>query len=117
MDTERRKHRRLPIQLPLICKDPLNPDQIVVRSKTLNVSTGGLYFETLADAIRPGQSFEIELTIPPGDGHFPYQGRVTAVGQVVRIDDLPATRDGEGLTRTPRRGVAARFNDNLKLSF
>ncbi len=103
MNTERRKHRRLPIQLPLICRDPQGTNEhVLVRSKTVNVSTGGLYFETLAHDIKPGQPIEVELTIPPGDGHFPYQGRVTATGEVIRIYHLPDRTDGQGLTREPR---------------
>ncbi|MCG3180630.1 MAG: hypothetical protein BIFFINMI_02992 [Phycisphaerae bacterium] len=117
MATEKRQHRRLPIRLPLVCRDPDSPGRVLVRSKTANVSTGGLYFETLADGIQVGQAFELELTIPPGDGHFPYQGRVAAQAEVVRVDELPPTPEGEGIMQLSRWGVAARFNANLKLSF
>jgi hypothetical protein len=90
---------------------------ILVRSKTLNVSTGGLYFETLTPDLAVGQKFDMELTIPPGDGHFPYQGRVAAAGEVRRLDQLPPADDGEGIAQLPRWGVAAQFANNLKLSF
>ncbi len=117
MEQERRRHRRLPIQLPLVCRDPENSDRVLVRSKTINVSTGGLFFETLSQELASGQRIELELTIPPGDGYFPYQGRVTAIAQVVRVVDLPAAPTGQGLAHLPRHGVAAAFNANLKLSF
>lgn len=117
MEKEQRQHRRLPIQLPLICRAPDNPDHILVRTKTVNVSTGGLYFETLSDEVQAGQRLELELTVPPGDGHFPYQGRVTADARVVRVTDLPAKSAGEGLAHVPRRGVAATFSAGLRLSF
>ena len=117
MEQERRRHRRLPIQLPLICRAPDCPERILVRSKTINVSTGGLYFETLSDDVRPGQRIELELTIPPGDGYFPYQGRVLADAEVIRVADLPPKVTGEGLAHLPRKGVAASFSTSLKLSF
>ncbi|MDD4890340.1 MAG: PilZ domain-containing protein [Phycisphaerae bacterium] len=117
MEQERRQHRRLPIQLPLICRAPDAPERIVVRSKTVNVSTGGLYFETLSDEVRAGQKLELELTVPPGDGHFPYQGRVTADVRVIRVTELPAKSSAEGLAHLPRRGVAATFSAGLRLSF
>lgn len=117
MEQERRRHRRLPIQLPLVCRDPDSPERILVRSKTINVSTGGLFFETLSQDLTPGQRLEMELTIPPGDGYFPYQGRVTADAKVVRVVDLPPTPCAEGMAHLPRHGVAAAFNANLKLSF
>lgn len=117
MEQERRRHRRLPIQLPLICRAPDALERILVRSKTVNVSTGGLYFETLSDEVQAGQRLELELTVPPGDGHFPYQGRVTANARVIRVTDLPAKSSAEGLAHLPRRGVAATFSTGLRLSF
>jgi hypothetical protein len=89
----------------------------LVRSKTINVSTGGLYFETLSDEVRPGQRLELELTVPPGDGHFPYQGRVMADAEVIRVHDLPPKLTAEGMAHLARKGVAASFNAGLKLSF
>ncbi len=117
MEQERRRYRRLPIQLPLICRAPDNPERIIIRSKTINVSTGGLYFETLADDVRPGQRIQLELTVPPGEGHFPYQGRVIADANIVRVTDLAPQSKAEGLAHLPRKGIAATFSTGLKLSF
>ena len=118
MDQDRRRYRRLPIQLPLICRAPECPERIVIRAKTINVSTGGLYFETLSEEVAPGQHIELELTVPPGDGHFPYQGRVTAEAKVIRVDQVqPKQKPAEGLATLPRKGVAASFSAGLRLSF
>lgn len=117
MQQERRRHRRLPIQLPLICRSADNPERVVVRSKTINVSTGGLYFETLADEVRPGQQLQLEMTVPPGEGHFPYQGRVIADAHIIRVIDLPPQTAAEGLAHLPRKGIAATFSTGLRLNF
>ncbi|MFQ6047798.1 MAG: PilZ domain-containing protein [Phycisphaerae bacterium] len=113
---ERRKHRRLEIRLPLECSCVGAGPISAYRTVTLNVSTGGLYFETEATDIKPGMLLKIELTVPPGDGHFPYQGRVTGLGEVVRVVQLPPRTDLAGRQRQ-RMGVATRFKENLKLSF
>ena len=111
---ERRQHRRLNIRLPLECC-PVGGDLgSVRRTVTSNISTGGLYFETDATDLRAGQDLQMELTVPPGDGYFPYYGRVTGVGKVVRVS--PLSVDGGGQTGA-RAGVAAQFSENLKLSF
>jgi hypothetical protein len=113
---ERRKDRRLDIRLPVECSFPGQARSAAYRTVTLNVSTGGLYFETEAIDIRPGMLVRFELTVPPGDGHFPYQGRVTGLGEVVRVAPLRSKLDAAGLTRN-WVGVGTRFKENLKLSF
>jgi len=110
---ERRMHRRLEIRLPLEYCLLGDAEGNVCRTVTKNISTGGLYFETDDEDIRPGMVLSLGLTIPPGEGHFPYQGRVTGTGEVVRVTPL-----GEAGPGKPRRiGVATRFCESLKLSF
>lgn len=110
---ERRRHRRLDIRLPLqYC--PGNDSGVnVCRTVTRNISTGGLYFETDDLEIRAGMTIELELTIPPGEGYSPYQGHITSMGEVVRVDDLGPSANAS----TRRVGVATRFRDSLRLSF
>jgi c-di-GMP-binding flagellar brake protein YcgR len=108
---ERRKHRRLEIRLPLQYCPVGDTGVNVCRTVTRNISTGGLYFDTDDADIRPGMVIELELTIPPGEGYSPYQGQISGLGEVVRVDvaDSPA-----GARRV---GVATRFREGLKLSF
>ncbi len=120
MDTDRRQHRRLDIRLPLDCVPVDNGSDRAFRSTTRNISTGGLYFETdLADrALLPREHslVNIELTVPPGQGHFPYQGQVSSVAEVLRHEPLetPASAVPNG---SARFGVAVRFREPLKLKF
>ena len=115
-DQERRKHRRLYIRLPLECSNWGGQPEVRYRTVTLNVSTGGVYFETEATDVRPGMMVKLELTVPPGDGHYPYQGRVTGLGQVVRVVPLAPKTDTSGRRRN-WVGVATQFKESLKLSF
>jgi hypothetical protein len=118
MDDERRKHRRLSIRLPMEFYPPEPGREAALRTVTRNISTGGVYFEVdLLNGMplpQVGSVLRLELTVPPGDGHFPYEGRVSSVAQVIRTDPLappPAEADGR------RIGLAARFREPLKLTF
>ena len=111
---ERRKHRRLRMALPVEFRRSAELSAGPYRSVARDVSTGGIYFETMLEDLRKGELLDIELTIPPGEGHFPYQGRVSSVAAVVRTEKLVSL----GLQITnPRIGVAAAFRESFKLAF
>lgn len=117
---ERRLHRRLAIRLPVEYTVDRDGRPQTSRAVTHNISTGGLYFEAdLLDGVPHylpvDIPLEIELTIPPGDGHFPYEGRVRSVAEVIRCDTLRS--NGNGRPVRQRLGVAARFRDPLRLAF
>lgn len=120
MDEDRRQHRRLAIRLPLECCASHESRDRALRTVTTNISTGGLYFELdLIDGVslpEPRELLNIELTVPPGDGHFPYAGRVSSMAQVVRCEPLPLP-PSEAAASVPRYGVAAQFRDAIKLAF
>jgi len=116
---DQRAHRRLTIQLPVGCVSQDAGWARAIRGATLDISTGGIYFEAdvppsifrlPTDAI-----LDIELTIPPGDGHFPYEGHLQSIAQVVRWKELGEVNSaGSGRRRV---GVAARFREPLRLAF
>jgi len=118
MQTDRRQHRRLDICLPLECHRPDRDDPLVLRSTTRNISTGGLYFEAeVSDGLPPPEPeslLSVELTIPPGEGHFPYEGHVRSVAEVLRCEPLGSPGGEQGPSRM---GIAARFREPLKLAF
>lgn len=112
-------HHRLAINLPLECSAVGAEEGTAYRTVAINVSSGGLYFEADCDEFRKGMLLNMELTVPPGDGHFPYPGRVRGVGEVVRVNKLPgggSTGSSEG-AQTQRFGVATSFRTPLKLVF
>lgn len=119
-EADRRQHRRLCIRLPLECYGAHQGRERALRTVTTNISTGGLYFEMdLLDGIgrpAPRDLLAVELTVPPGDGHFPYAGRLSSTAEVVRCDPLAPLQNGNA-TGVPRVGVAARFSEALRLAF
>ena len=111
---ERRRHRRLRMALPLEFRRSAEPSAGPYRSVARDVSTGGIYFETMLEDLRKGELLDIELTIPPGEGHFPYQGRVSSVAAVVRTEKLTSL---DLQITNPSIGVAASFRQSFKLAF
>lgn len=112
---EKRAHRRLDIRLPLEYRKREGVRSKPLRTMTINVSTGGVYFETTDEDIRLGDILEFELGIPPGDSRFPLPGKIANKGKVIRT---AAIDDQEGETEMPsytRFGVAAQFQEEFKI--
>jgi c-di-GMP-binding flagellar brake protein YcgR len=120
MDQERRQYRRLAIRLPLEYYAVEDGHQRALRTVSTNISTGGLYFELelIEDAPVPrvNSLLNVALTVPPGDGHFPYESQVSSTAKIVRCEPLATPAPTQ--TDTPARlGVAACFCEPLKLAF
>ncbi len=111
---ERRMHQRLAIGLPLECSAVGAAKKTAYRTVAINVSTSCLYFEADSSEFRLGTLLNLELTVPPGDGYFPYPGRVHGVGEVVRVCELDENGPEVGRQRF---GIATRFRTPLKLIF
>ena len=107
--TERRKHRRLEIGLSLAFEAVDREPSTIGTATTINVSTGGVYFGMAQAGLEPGCMLDVELTIPPGQGHFPYEGRITNRAEVVRVDPIDAGPNPWG--------IAAQFCQPPKLAF
>jgi c-di-GMP-binding flagellar brake protein YcgR len=117
---DKRQHRRLAIRLPLEYRLQGEGDEPKVRTVTKNISTGGVYFELdLLDGMKEPEvnhQLNIDLTVPPGDGHSPYQGKISSVAEIVRCRKLDRPSALKKHTH-PRLGIAARFSKPLRLSF
>ena len=117
MQQERRQYRRLAIRLPVEYFDLRDDGRRSLRTTSSNISTSGLYFEVdlIEGAPVPqlNSVLNVSVTVPPGDGYFPYEGQVTGTAEVVRCDHLAPQRNGD----PARIGVGARFRDPLKLAF
>jgi hypothetical protein len=117
---EKRHHRRLNIRLPLeFCTADISHND-KIRTVTQNISTGGVYFEL--DLMRGMRApclysrLDVDLVIPPGDGYFPYQGKLSSEAEVVRCQTLKNSQVDRNNGHN-RVGIAARFRKPLKLAF
>lgn len=120
MDQDRRQSRRQEVRYPLECRASAAGWEHSLRAVTRNISTGGVAFEMdlLGGMARPREHslLDIELMVPPGEGHFPYQSSIRSVAEVLRCDSIsnPPQEGGDG---RERMRIAARFREPLKLTF
>jgi hypothetical protein len=127
---ERREHPRIRLRLPLDCVlESPPPDSAgelragpaasrVHHGVTVDLSPRGVYFETDSDAFERGMRVRFDLTVPPGEGHSPYPGRVRGQGEVLRVVASPLVGGAAGdVDRSRRFGVAARFSEPVEFLF
>ena len=113
---EKRAHRRLDIHLPLEYRRQAKARSNVYRTMTVNVSTGGLYFITADESLLPGDVLALEMEVPPGDGPFPQESRISTTGEVIRTTVIDSETKPNGV-KFSRYGVAAKFQKDFKLTF
>jgi len=80
----------------------------------VNVSPGGLYFETADDAFKLGNLLKVELSIPPTAGLLEFGGRISGFGRVLRTCIVCDSRTDANL-HSDRFGVALEFCQPPKL--
>lgn len=113
--SERRRHRRLDLALPVACRQERPTGSRVVSALTRNVSTGGLYLELDNSASNVGPGFDVgeyidvELTLSPSEGVSNREGRARSRAEIIRVQRHRS--DGRAVC-----GVAARFLDRLRTS-
>ena len=111
---EKRKFKRLPIKLDLSYR---KADSTAKKSHigcTVNVSPGGLYFETAADVFKLGSLLKVELSIPPTSGLLEFGGSISGLGKVLRAHTISGPHTDTKLPSV-RSGVALEFCRPLKL--
>jgi len=111
---EKRKYRRLPINLDLSCRKAGSTGGKFHNGCTVNVSPGGLYFESEADVFKPGNLLKVELSIPPTAGLLELGGSISGLGKILRIHTICDSRADTDLP-SARSGVALEFCQPLKL--
>ena len=106
--SERRKYRRLGIRFNISCREVGSESEQSHSGCTVNVSTGGLYYETSADAFRPGNLLKVELSIPPTSGVLDFGGKLAGFAEVLRAERICGST-AHADSSSVRYGVAAQF--------
>ena len=84
METERRKHKRLPLKLSVLCqKIGVSADK-VYSGRTVNVSPGGMLIDLNAHDLAFGELVNVALTVPPTEGLLEWGGSFSSYARVVR---------------------------------
>ncbi len=112
--SEKRKFRRLGAKFDLSCSRVGSPAEEFQSGHTLNVSPGGLYFETTAEAFEPGNLLKVELSIPPKSGLLEFGGRISGFARVLRTNTICDSSPDVNLS-SGGQGVALEFCRSPKL--
>ncbi|HUW18643.1 MAG TPA: PilZ domain-containing protein [Sedimentisphaerales bacterium] len=104
--SEKRKYRRLELKLELFCRRLGSPAEESYAGRTVNVSPGGLYFETEHCGFEAGGLVEVQLCIPPTAGLLQLGGRLSGIGKVLRA----GSTGGGDASSTGAYGVAVEFS-------
>lgn len=107
--SEKRKFKRLGAKFDISCIEiGANREQLKIGS-TINVSTGGLYFETSADTFEQGSLLKVHLTIPPKTGLLECGGKISGFAKVLRTEPLDDLNQEEVHAISGKQGVALEF--------
>ena len=106
--SEKRKYRRLGAKFDISCRKVGSTDEKSYRGYTMNVSPGGLYFETAVGTFKPGNLLEVKLSIPPTAGILEFGGRISGFARVLRADNIHVSPADTNLS-SARYGVALQF--------
>ena len=105
---DNRKHGRLGARFAISCHKVGSAARTPQGGHTVNVSPGGVYFETGTDTFERGNLLRVELSIPPTSGLLQFGGKIAGFGRVLRAENIGASPAG-GASPTSRYGVALQF--------
>ncbi len=113
-ENEKRRFKRLAAKFDVSCFKVDATLETVYIGRTINVSPGGMYFETSADSFATGNLLRIELSIPPKTGQLDYGGRISAFAKVLRTETLDRIPDLAHPSYN-KHGIALEFCRSPKL--
>jgi hypothetical protein len=104
---ERRKDRRLDLKVEVLCTEARGGKRRLCSGRAINISSGGLYFETEEGGFERGSMMDVSIEVPAQAGVLEFGGRIRTMGSVVRTEVLPKSCAGVGASRL--YGVALQF--------
>ncbi len=105
---EKRGHKRLGAAYNISCRKIGSSSNYLYEGCTVNVSTGGLYFETPDNVFEKGELWKVELTIQPTPGLLEFGGKIAGFAKVIRTCNVTDSAIGAG-SYPGRYGVAVEF--------
>ena len=105
---DKRRYRRLPTQYRISCRKVGSIAGKSSDGRTVNVSSGGLYFETAVGEFRRGDLLKLALEIPPTAGLLEFGGKLTGYANVLRTERIRDDRAGAHPAHG-KQGVALQF--------
>ena len=85
---DKRRYRRLPTQYRISCRKVGSIAGKSSDGRTVNVSSGGLYFEAVVGEFKQGDLLKLALEIPPTAGLLEFGGKLTGYANVLRTESM-----------------------------
>jgi hypothetical protein len=111
---DRRRHRRLPLKLAVVCQKVGLSSGRVYRGNTVDVSPGGVLAEFNNCRLKNGELLSVDMSVPPTKGLLEYGGRLSSYARVVRVEGPRSPRTAKSGSMT--QAVALEFCESPKLS-
>jgi len=110
-DSERRRHKRLPMRFSVLCQRVGLSDGRLYSGSTLNISPGGMLVEVNNAQLNDGELVSVEMSSAPTEGllesggGFSSYARVIRTGveqEIERVQNLSATAVAMEFCEPPR---------------
>jgi len=86
MEEDRRRHRRFPLKLSILCQKVGLSGGELVSGRTVNVGPGGMLVEVNSGDAAEGELLSVEMSVPPMEGLLDFGGSLSNHARVVRSD-------------------------------
>jgi hypothetical protein len=84
MDEDRRRHKRFPLKLTILCQRVGPSGGRLYTGRTIDVSPGGILAEMKSNELQEGELLSVEMTVPPTEGLLEFGGSFSSYARVVR---------------------------------
>lgn len=105
---DKRRHRRLRLHYDVSCRRVGSAAGKSCGGRTVNVSSGGLYFETAAETFERDDLLKVVLEIRPTAGLLEFGGKLAGYANVLRAEKITDNRTDND-PACDRYGVAVQF--------
>jgi hypothetical protein len=109
MEDDRRRHRRFPLKLSIVCQKVGFSGGELVSGKTVNVGPGGMLVEVKSGDVTEGELLSVEMSVPLVDGLLDFGGSLSNHARVVRSNGLESPEEVD------ENVIALEFCDSPKL--
>ena len=109
MEEDRRRHRRFPLKLSILCQKVGLSGGDLVSGKTVNVGPGGMLVEVNTGSVAEGDLLSVEMSVPPMEGLLDFGGSLSNHARVVRSTNHGSSQE------SAEKVIALEFCDPPKL--
>jgi hypothetical protein len=109
MEQDRRRHKRFPLKLSILCQKVGLSGGELITGKTVDVSPGGMLVKVNGGDVTEGELLSIEMSVPPTEGLLDFGGSLSNHARVVRSGNHRPPEESDQKT------IALEFCDSPQL--